>query len=106
MTDQLDIETWLEKQPKFAGAVYSPAFDDARLTGQIGRVFDCVKDGRWRSLDEIATIPGDPHASVSAQMRHLRNPRFGGWIVEKRARGARPHGLFEYSLRPASSASV
>ncbi len=57
-----------------------------------------MRDGKWRTLDEIATFTGDPHASVSAQLRHLRKARFGGHKVEKRARGDRHCGLFEYRL--------
>lgn len=41
---------------------------------------------------------GDPAASVSAQLRHLRKPRFGGFVVEKRPRGDRERGLWEYRL--------
>jgi hypothetical protein len=29
-------------------------------------------------------LTGAPPASVSAQLRHLRKPRFGGFTVEKR----------------------
>ena len=72
--------------------------DDIRLTGQIARVYHCMKDSRWRTLDELAAETGDPHASVSAQLRHLRKDRFGGHTVEKQPRGDRSHGLFEYRL--------
>ena len=83
---------------RFNGSDYSPAHDDIRLTGQIARVFHCMKDGKWRTLDEIAGETGDPHASVSAQLRHLRKERFGGHLVEKQPRGDRKRGLFEYRL--------
>lgn len=83
---------------KFDGPDYSPKHDDLRLKGQIKRVFDCMKDGRWRTLDEISEITGDPAASISAQLRHLRKERFGSHIVDKRSRGERSRGLWEYSL--------
>lgn len=83
---------------KFNGAAYKPALDDARLTGQIQRVFNLMRDGQWRTLEEIAVITGDPQASVSAQLRHLRKTRFGGHTVKKQSRGQREHGLFEYQL--------
>jgi hypothetical protein len=57
-----------------------------------------MSDGYWRTLDEIAHATGDPHASISAQLRHLRKPRFGAYVVEKRHRGAPARGLYEYRL--------
>lgn len=83
---------------RFNGPVYNPAVDNKRLTGQLLRVYGCMKDARWRTLDEIAAATGDPHASISAQLRHLRKERFGSHTVNKRARGEREHGLFEYQL--------
>lgn len=80
---------------RFNGPEYQPRRDDIRLKGQIKRVFDLMRDGRWRTLDEIATATGDPAASVSAQLRHLRKPRFGGYVVERRSRKG---PLFEYRL--------
>lgn len=87
------------KRGLFAGDAYDPKHDDARLTGQIERVFELMKDGRWRTLGEIEEATGDPQASISAQLRHLRKERFGGHEVEKQPRGDRSHGLFEYRLR-------
>lgn len=82
----------------FDGPAYQRELDFARLTGQIRRVYDCMRSGAWRTLAEIAAITGDPEASVSAQLRHLRKPRFGAHQVERRARGDRERGLFEYRL--------
>lgn len=83
---------------KFDGSDYVPSLDDARLTGQILRVFECMKDGQWRTLAEIERATGDPQASISAQLRHLRKPRWNSHVVEKRNRGDREHGLYEYRL--------
>ncbi len=90
---------------------YEPDYDDIRLTGQIRRVARAMvgkwigeridggySDGEWRTLDEIAAITGDPQASISAQLRHLRKARFGSHILEKRPRGDRHVGLWEYRL--------
>ena len=82
----------------FDGPVYQRKFDFSRLTGQIKRVHECMADGHWRTLTEIADATGDPAASVSAQLRHLRKTRFGGFGIENRARGDRSRGLFEYRL--------
>lgn len=83
----------------FNGPVYESEFDHARLTSQIRRVFEYVYDGNWRTLHEIAEATGDPPASVSAQLRHLRKKRFGSFIINKRARGERRNGLWEYQLQ-------
>ena len=82
----------------FDGDTYEAEHDQARLTGQIGRIFDCMSDGEWRTLDEIASTTDDPHASVSAQLRNLRKENFGGHVVQKRSRGERDRGLWEYRL--------
>lgn len=83
---------------RFDGPEYSRKHDQTRLSGQIARVFEVMQDTRWRTLDEIAQLTGDPHASISAQLRHLRKARFGAHTVNRRARGERSHGLFEYRL--------
>ena len=83
---------------RFNGPTYQPEHDQARLTGQCQRVFDLMRDGQWRTLDEIASLVNAPAASVSAQLRHLRKERFGGHEVSKRARGDRGSGLWEYRL--------
>lgn len=79
----------------FNGDDYQPKRDDVRLTGQIKRIFGCMKDGQWRSLGQIAGITGDPEASVSAQLRHLRKKRFGGHKLEKVYKSK---GLYHYKL--------
>jgi len=84
--------------PHFNGPHYDPAHDHARLTRQIGRVYNSMIDGEWKTLREIADITGDPEASISAQLRHLRKPRFGSYIVKLQPRGDRSLGLFEYQL--------
>jgi hypothetical protein len=42
----------------------------------------------WLTLDELAKLTHYPQASISAQMRHLRKPQYGGFVVEKRPRTA------------------
>jgi hypothetical protein len=91
--------------PRFDGPVYDPAVDQARLTKQLGRVFGLMRDGCWRSLQDIVDATGDPHASISAQLRHLRKPRFGGYTVEKRRRTA-TCGTWEYRLRTDNAGGV
>jgi len=40
----------------------------------------------WLTLDELAKLTHYPPASISAQLRHLRKPEYGGFVVEKRCR--------------------
>ena len=98
---QLDI--FMQPPPDFSntrfnGSDYDAEMDQKRLSGQILRVYNLMKDGKFRTLDEIAKSTGDPHASISAQLRHLRKARFGSHEVNKQPRGSREKGLFEYQL--------
>ena len=83
---------------RFNGPCYDPEFDKARLTGQLKDIFELMKDEEWRTLEEISVLTEHPQASVSAQLRHLRKPRFGSHTIEKRSRGDRHNGLWEYRL--------
>jgi hypothetical protein len=94
MENQLDIFT----APIFDGSDYSPKFDDERLKGQIKKIYDLMIDGKWRTLGEIEQLTNYGQASISAQLRHLRKDRFGSHILNKRSRGERKNGLFEYQL--------
>ena len=40
----------------------------------------------WLTLDELTKLTQYPPASISAQLRHLRKPENGGYLVEKRPR--------------------
>lgn len=91
------MELNLFNNPNFQGADYVPEKDKVRLTGQIHRVFDCMKDGRWRTFYEIEAITKDPQASISAQLRNLRKDRFGRHTVNKR-RTTKNGGTYEYQL--------
>lgn len=42
----------------------------------------------WLTLDELAKLTHYPPASISAQLRHLRKPEHGGYVVDKRPRAA------------------
>ena len=94
------------KRNKFDGAEYVPGVDDKRLTGQILRVFECMKDGKWRTLSEIRTaihgtfFKADGEASISAQIRNLKKQKWGGHVIERRPRGDRERGLWEYRILP------
>ena len=87
--------TLFDKPLRFDGADYDHDRDNARLTGQLLRIWNVVKDENWHTLPELSTRTGDPEASISAQLRHLRKPRFGSHIVERRHV---LNGLYEYRV--------
>ncbi len=59
----------------------------------------------WLTLDELTKLTHYPPASISAQLRHMRKPRFGAYTVVKRCRAVdkamRSEGfgaVWEYSV--------
>ena len=72
-----------------------------RLLQQHETIRDLMLDGRWRTLGEIAEKTDYPEASISAQLRHLRKPRFGKFRVEKQRRNGISSGLWEYRVSAA-----
>lgn len=89
----------LDELPLFAadhdGDTYDSARDRVRLNAQQQRIYDLMKDGRARSLREIAAVTGDPESSISARLRDFRKPKFGGFEVE---REYVTHGIHTYRL--------
>lgn len=78
------------------GSTYEPARDRRRLNGQSLRVFNFMLDGKWHTLRKIADAAAPAtESSVSARLRDLRKPEFGGFTVERESLGA---GLFQYRL--------
>lgn len=69
---------------RFDGATFDPTLDGVRLTGQLERVRDLMADGAWRTLAEIAAKVEGSEPGVSARLRDLRKPRFGGLAVERK----------------------
>ena len=80
---------------KFNGSDYDHERDSERLSSQLDRVFNVMKDGQWRSLHELSMQAKAPESSASAQLRHLRKKRFGGHTIEKKYLG---NGLYLYRL--------
>lgn len=86
---------------KFGGKTYDPQVDEKRLSKQLGCVYALMIDGRWRTIDKISSeikglwgVVATPQG-VSARLRDLRKPAFGGYLVERRGIS---DGLFEYRL--------
>jgi hypothetical protein len=62
----------------------------------------------WLTLDELSKLTHYPPASISAQLRHLRKPEFGSYLVRKRQRvmgkflrGEDFGTVWEYQIRRA-----
>ena len=55
-------------------------------------------EGGWMTLRELADLTCYGEASISAQLRHLRKLRFGGYVVAKRRRGPAADGIWEYRI--------
>jgi hypothetical protein len=90
---------------KFSGHHYDPKIDKPRLSSQIRRVLTALEDrpDQWLTVVEIADIinlPGEPYApenSIQAQIRNLRKPANGYYIIKGRYRdGTR---IFEYQFQ-------
>ena len=77
------------------GSTFDATRDRKRLNKQAQDVFNLMKDGEWRDLSHIALVTDHPEASVSARIRDLRKPKFGGYTVERRRLDG---GLFVYRL--------
>ena len=69
----------------FDGITIDDARDNGRLNKQLAAV-RAVALGTpgWFTLREMANMTGAPEASVSARLRDLRKPKFGGHNVERK----------------------
>jgi len=91
---RLDPQTW-GNAPQFDGKTFEPERDQSRLKAQLDAVRSIMFDGRPHTLAEIAERVGAPEASVSARLRDLRKPKFGGYQIE---RSHVSRGLWQYRL--------
>lgn len=88
------------------GPAYDKKRDVARTSAQMERIRKYMLASKdWQTLDQISAglvmlyEAHFPAASVSAQLRHLKRPEHGGYILDKRYIG---NGLWAYKLsRPA-----
>ena len=88
----------------FKGADFDIFLDYKRLKSQIDRVFGLMRDGHWRTLQEIKTAlenryPGScfPESSLSAQLRNLRKDAGGRHVVNRDRKKGRG-GTYKYQL--------
>ena len=79
----------------FGGATFDEKRDGARLRSQLSRVGSATSDGGWHTLAELAAKCGGTEAAISARLRDLRKPKFGGLVVE---RAHIKRGLWKYRV--------
>ena len=85
----------------FDGETYDRDQDRVRLESQLVSVRGLMsKTDRWWTLADLERELGYPQASISARIRDLRKPKFGGWEVQRRRVEG---GLHEYRLVLPSS---
>ena len=96
--DEFDFSVRRPPASWFDGATYDHLRDAARLNTQMGRVWDLMRDGEWRTLSQIAQAVSGSEAAVSARLRDLRKPRFGGCHVHSEYVR---RGLWRYRLLPS-----
>lgn len=85
----------MKAQPTFDGATFSQKRDGARLQKQLEDVRRIMLDGQAHTLEAISRKTGHPQQSVSARIRDLRKPKFGGYRVFRQHVCA---GLWKYRL--------
>lgn len=72
------------------GTPFTDEFDHDRWRNQHDVVrdilFSAVECGAWLTLAELAALTRFPEPSIGAQIRALRTPRHGGYVVAKRRR--------------------
>ena len=82
---------------KFQGATYKATFDYARLSGQLRTIYDFMKDGVWRTPQEVAELINNPNVcSVDANLRNLRKYENGPIVMRRDRNNVR--GLSEYRM--------
>lgn len=84
-----------ELYPDFDGETYVHDRDKHRLVPQLLKVADAMKDGQWHTSETLVAATGENWASISARLRDLRKPKFGGHKVERQHVA---NGLHEYRL--------
>lgn len=85
------------KHQSFDGASVL-GIDTPRLAGQLAKVFELMRDGRFRTLTQIAEATGCLETSAGARLRDLRKFRFGAHNVLSRQALGSPPGVREYRL--------
>lgn len=82
----------------FDGKTYDREKDQKRLMSEFQVVTDLMKDGRWRTLERIATATGFPESAISARLRDHRKTKVKSQFTMECERVSK--GLWKYRLVP------
>ena len=85
--------------PEFDGVTYEPKKDFARLSGQLLRVFEVMKDGRWYGASQLCELANVSPLSITARIRDLRKGKFGSHTIERKLISG---GYHEYRINAAN----
>lgn len=89
----------LEDTPDFDGETYDPLQDHQRLSNALGKTWNVMRDGNWRTLAETAELVGCSEAGVSARLRDLRKPKYRTMYPTDRVESRRfTDGLWKYRI--------
>lgn len=95
MTYRADTDE--EMIPRFSGPKdYQNPKDQSRLKKQLIEIRTLMLDGAWRTVKEIKEKLGYEENSIQAQLRNLRKPEYGGWIVYRKRNDL---GVSEYQVK-------
>lgn len=86
----------LAEKNHFDGHNYNAHRDHVRLTRKLLELYEFMKDGSWRTVEEIHKELGHPHTTISSMLRSLRKAKYGYHNVPGRRRG--DSVMFEYKL--------
>jgi hypothetical protein len=78
--------------PKFDGKTYDPRLDHERLGTSLGRVWMLMRDGKRRTLAQIAEAVGCSEAGASARLRDLRKSKFSEQLPTDSVSSSRGEG--------------
>ena len=59
-----------------------PASNPDRMSTILGRTFETMRDGQWRTLSDIEAITGDDAKKIASRLRDLRMTRYGGYSID------------------------
>lgn len=86
-------------QHDFDGETYEPKHDKERLNTAMARVYRLMRDGKIRTLREIADGANTSEAGASARLRDLRKDRFAAFfgVTDVHAHRAE-NGVWHYQI--------
>lgn len=66
----------------------NPATNANRTDTVIGRTFELMRDGQWRTLTDISSETGDDPRRIASRLRDLRMTQYGGYSIDTQQQSA------------------